>query len=299
MELKVFNTQRFSIYDGPGIRTTLYLKGCSLECFWCHNPEGISPTRQIQFYKDKCIGCQSCKSVCPVNNMNDLKILNNFHHIDKECETCQRCVDECPAKALEIVGTNYETKELYELLMRDHEFYLYSGGGVTFSGGEPLLQSKALKELMAMLKMQNINCIVETAGNVSWQAFEDVLPYTDTFYFDIKAISPELHRKGTGSDNFNILQNFNLLVNNNSKIAVRIPIIPGLNTSENEIMIIIEFLKEYPQLEFIELMPYHNIGVSKYATLKMDCRCKEITCMSNIEVESIKNIFRGNGLKIK
>jgi pyruvate formate lyase activating enzyme len=270
-QLDVFNIQRFSIYDGPGIRTTVFLKGCTLHCAWCHNPESIARGHQIQFFQDKCIGCGTCRSVCPAGDLP--AVTTAYPNLSDRCFSCLRCAKDCPAGAIEPVDRLYGAEELFEILCRDEPFYKESGGGVTFSGGEPLLQSGALSPLLRTLTKKGIHCAVETAGNVPYAAFETALPGTQLFLFDIKAIDPKLHRRGTGADNRRILKNFHRLyaacAGTGTGILVRMPLIPGFNDGEENLENTARLLGNFPLIRGLELMPFHNIAQHKYETLRL------------------------------
>ena len=193
MKAMLFDIQRGSYVDGPGIRTTVFFKGCNLDCKWCHNPESKSADRQMLFYSDKCTGCGKCVSVCPNKG--------------KKCELCGKCALFCPRDARKLCGREYGIEEVMRELLRDKCFYENSGGGVTFSGGECMLQIDFLSEILRECKTEGIHTAVDTAGNVPFSYFERILPFTDLFLYDIKAISAEKHKEGTGADNARILEN--------------------------------------------------------------------------------------------
>lgn len=247
----VFDLQSSSFVDGPGIRTTVFFKGCNLKCKWCHNPEGISFERQIMVYKNKCTGCGKCSEVCQ----------------NKPCVFCGRCIEICPNDARKICGEVWSLEDVFEKVERDKLFYEASGGGVTCSGGECMLQIEFLAKLLCLCKKNNINTAVDTAGCVAWESFETILPYTDLFLYDIKCISPELHVRGTGVDNSLILENYLRLIDK-AAVCVRIPIIDGFNTDENELQKISDFLNQHPPKE-IQLLSYHAMGEHKYAALNI------------------------------
>ncbi len=280
--LNVFNIQRFSVHDGPGIRTTVFLKGCGLRCVWCHNPESIPFEPLLQFYKDKCIGCETCKRVCEdFHDGAQLPVFENYPYLSGKCFECGKCINECPASALVMVDRHYDIDELYDIVLRDRIFYEKSSGGVTFSGGEPLLQYEALVPLLCMLKSGDkpVHIAVDTAGYVKWTAFEAVLPYTDLFLYDIKAIDPALHERGTCRDNALILDNLERLYDTGRQVVVRIPEIPGFNNNPECKQEIVDFLKQYPRIwdgNSYEYMPYHNLGEGKYAVLNMKYEMHEI-----------------------
>ncbi len=251
MKAMLFDIQRGSYVDGPGIRTTVFFKGCNLDCKWCHNPESKSADRQMLFYSDKCTGCGKCVSVCPNKG--------------KKCELCGKCALFCPRDARKLCGREYGIEEVMRELLRDKCFYENSGGGVTFSGGECMLQIDFLSEILRECKTEGIHTAVDTAGNVPFSYFERILPFTDLFLYDIKAISAEKHKEGTGTDNARILENAKRL-SEKSKILFRIPVIGGFNDSETEMQRIADFLKDI-SYEKVELLPYHTLGEHKYRAL--------------------------------
>ena len=247
----IFDIQRNSYVDGPGIRTTVFFKGCNLRCKWCHNPESQSFEKQMMFYKDKCTGCGKCREVCP-------------NHL-KKCDFCGKCELYCPAEARKICGREYTSDEVLAEVIKDKAFYDNSGGGVTFSGGECMLQLDFLCEILEKCKSAGIHTAVDTAGNVPWKSFEKILPFTDLFLYDIKAFGAELHRKGTGVSNELILENLKNL-SGRADIIVRIPVIGGYNDNDEEIRQIADFLKQIKIIK-AELLPYHAMGEHKYTAL--------------------------------
>ena len=247
----IFDIQRNSFVDGPGIRTTVFFKGCNLRCRWCHNPESQSFEKQMMFYKDKCTGCGKCREVCP-------------NHL-KKCDFCGKCELYCPADARKVCGREYTPAEVFAEVIKDKAFYDNSGGGVTFSGGECMLQLDFLCEILEKCKATSIHTAVDTAGNVPWESFEKILPFTDLFLYDIKAFGAELHRKGTGVSNELILENLKNL-SGRADIIVRIPVIGGYNDNDEEIRQIADFLKQIKIIK-AELLPYHAMGEHKYTAL--------------------------------
>lgn len=251
----IFDIQRNSFVDGPGIRTTVFFKGCNLRCKWCHNPESQSFEKQMMFYKDKCTGCGKCREVCP-------------NHLEK-CDFCGKCELYCPTDARKICGREYTIEEVFAEIIKDKSFYDNSGGGVTFSGGECMLQPDFLYEILKKCKNAGIHTAVDTAGNVPWESFEKILPFTDLFLYDIKALSPELHKIGTGVSNELILENLKKL-SGRADIIIRIPVIGGYNDNETELKQIAEYLKEIKIVK-AEPLPYHAMGKHKYIALQRDC----------------------------
>ena len=249
----IFDIQRNSYVDGPGIRTTVFFKGCNLRCAWCHNPESQNAKSEMMFYRDKCIGCGKCKEKCP----NGLE----------KCDLCGRCALYCPKDAREICGKEYTVEEILSLAIRDRAFYDNSGGGVTFSGGECMLQIDFLTEILKACREGGISTAVDTAGNVPYSFFERILPYTDLFLYDIKCLDSEKHKRYTGVDNARILSNLKALCELGARVWVRIPIIEGVNDSEEELVGIREMLSSLGGVERVELLPYHAMGEHKYEAL--------------------------------
>lgn len=260
---RIFAIKRFAVHDGDGIRTTVFFKGCPLECRWCHNPEGIEFASRLAFYSHKCIGCGECQA-CPERAVTliDGKALTDR----KKCTLCGECTKACPFGAREIFGRDVEADDLAEELCADQCFFENSGGGVTLSGGECLTQPEFALALLKKLKEKGINTAVDTCGYASRQILESVIPYTDTFLYDIKAIDPKVHEKCTGKDNERILSNFDYLCSRNCNIEVRIPFVVGLN--DGEIEKIGEFLQGKP-VKKVTVLKYHDLARSKYTALNM------------------------------
>ncbi len=244
----IFDIQRFSIHDGPGIRTTVFLKGCNIRCIWCHNPESQNANPELMLYKEKCTGCGKCKEFCEKAFTDD-------------CEKCGKCAEVCKFGARRLCGKEVSAEEIMQTVRRDKKFYEASGGGVTFSGGEPLLQVDFLLELLKKCKEENIHTAIETAGCVSFEHFCKILPYTDLFLFDIKSVDREKHKNFTGADNELVLQNARKLKAKNAEIIFRMPIVPGYNDRE------VSAAAELAKPNKLELMPYHSICKGKYDAL--------------------------------
>lgn len=227
MPARIADISRFSTHDGPGIRTTVFLKGCPLSCAWCHNPETISPTPEVGYVARKCIGCGECVRVCPEGAH---RIDDGTHVFDRAlCVACGACAEVCLAEALTFYGREMTAAEIVSIALKDRTFYEQTGGGLTLSGGEPLLQAEACADVLGMAKREGLHTAVDTCGAVPWEAFERVLLLTDLFLYDLKQTDPALHRKYTGADNALILQNLRRLSESDAAIEIRIPVIPGVN----------------------------------------------------------------------
>lgn len=266
---RIFDIQRFSIHDGPGIRTTVFLKGCPLRCLWCHNPESISPEPLLSFVADKCISCGDCVDVCP--NQAHLMNEQQQHVFTREkCDACGECANVCPSGALEIVGKDISYEEVLEQVLRDRPFYEVSGGGVTLSGGEPLLQIDFAEALLAGTKKAAVHTAVETAGHVVFSRIERVMPYTDLFLFDLKETNNGRHKQFTGVPNTRILENLNALHDAGATVIVRLPIIPDLNDRQEHFEEVARIVRPLSNLVGVEIMPYHSLGIGKLPRLGLE-----------------------------
>lgn len=244
----VFDVNRGSTADGPGVRTTVFLKGCNLDCFWCHNPEGKSLERELAFFTEKCVGCGACARVCIADN----------------CVACGTCAECCPSAARKVYGKPMTTDELVDIIVRDKPFYDSTGGGATISGGECMLYPYFVAELAEKCKRRGVSVAVDTAGNVPYESFETVLPLVDLFLYDVKAIDPALHKKGTGAYNARILENLDRLLAAGAKVIIRTPVIPGFNDGDEQAAID-EYLNKRGLIA--EKLPYHAMGESKLKAL--------------------------------
>ena len=265
-QAKVYNIQHFSLHDGPGIRTTIFLKGCSLHCAWCHNPESISSQMQILFDAQKCIGCGACAKVCRTG-AQQMEEQSIHRYEAAKCVQCGACTEVCYAGAMERCGQWKSQSELLEEGIRDRQLYENSGGGVTFSGGEPLLQAEFLREICMEFKQEGIHVAIDTALQVPWEAVDSVLPYADLFLVDYKVDDSELHQKYTGAGNDRILQNLSRLAEK-KPIYIRIPVIGGVNDNEENMRQTAAFLQTLGgSVKQVDLLSYHDLGIQKSAKL--------------------------------
>lgn len=286
-DLYISNIQRFSVDDGPGIRTTVFLKGCNLRCRWCHNPENISSKPVLQFKKDVCISCGKCLQVC--ENKVHQKV-GQEHIIKREyCLACGKCTQTCVSKALTIIGRKEGIELLLAELLKDRAYYEKSGGGVTFSGGEPMLQYQSLLPMLKLCKENGLHTAVDTAGAVPYEYFEKILPYTDVFLYDLKCISSGIHKKYTGVDNKEILSNLERLSKDGARIILRTPLIEGVNTDEKEIKAMAEFISDLKGVELYEPLPYHDYGIGKYELIGMEADQEDFKTPTE---EKMKQILR-------
>ncbi len=268
----VFGIKRFEIHDGPGVRTTVFLKGCPLRCVWCHNPEGIEPLPSLAVYPQKCIKCGKCAVMCPAHTFDsygikcfDRQMCEQLIHMRK-CTHCdEKCLGNGADGALKRFGTEVSVEDVFNDVMRDKDFFASSGGGVTISGGEPLMQHEFVCELLEKLKCAHVHTALDTCGMASHDAFTRAVKLADIVLFDIKAVDAETHRKCTGADNTQILENFVYLREMGKATEVRIPFVPDMNGSE--IPKIAKLLQNAKNVTRIKLLPYHSFAKEKYDAL--------------------------------
>jgi pyruvate formate lyase activating enzyme len=266
MQAYVFNIQRFSTRDGPGIRTTVFFQGCNLRCAWCHNPESIPAKPLLQFFQDKCVSCGQCVAACA----NGAHIMvDGQHRFDESlCTYNVACAAVCPQDALRADARPYTPEQLTDLLLRDEGYYRNSGGGVTASGGEPLLQAAFVQALFTALKQKDIHTALDTAVRMPWHTIEPLLPCTDLFLVDLKAIDPDVHMAYTGVDNRLILENIRALSQAGAAMEIRMPLIGGVNDSADFARRTGEFLSGLPVPPAVRLLPYHNYGLYKAQSIR-------------------------------
>lgn len=269
MEASVVDIKRLAVHDGPGIRTTVFLKGCSLSCKWCHNPESLNPSPQLGFRINRCTHCGECVCACP-NKCHSFSRRGEHIINRRNCVSCGKCVQACFHDALVLYGRRFSCEEVLNIVLEDRYFYEYSGGGVTVSGGEPLLQSDFCKELLFELQKEGIHCAVDTSGFVPWDRFEEILPETDLFLYDIKHIDSREHEIYMGMPNEVILENLCRLTKQNKPIVITMPLIPGINSSETQIRNAGKFLSGLKNICGLKLVPYRDLARSKYAALGLD-----------------------------
>ena len=286
----IFDIKRYAINDGPGIRTAVFFKGCPLECWWCHNPESQSEQPQMMFRSNRCKSSRACVQVCPRNAI----ICNNGSVTNWEiCDDCGKCVEVCYAGARELVGRKVTVDQLLEEIKRDIPFYDQSGGGVTFTGGEPIYQKEFLWEALSACKQQQIHTVVDTSGHCSWENFKVFLPLVDLFLYDVKLMDKNKHIKYTSTSNRLILSNLLKLSEKGAHIIVRIPLIPGINDDNENLDKCASFLTMLPSLDGVALMPYHDIGIAKYKALGREYRLENINTPTNTQIaEAEKLLFR-------
>ena len=293
----ITNIQKFSIHDGDGIRTTVFFKGCPLKCEWCHNPETQKFEKEMQVDREKCTGCGACAAVCPNGAIH---MEEGRPILDAEaCVFCGKCTRFCPTGAREVIGQEYTVKELVKELMKDQMFYEESGGGVTLSGGE--VMSMDMDYLLAVakeLKRQDVTLTIDTCGFVPYEKFQELLPYVNTFLYDVKVMDPELHKKYMGTDNALILENLVRLAKEGARIYIRIPTVKEVNGNEENMKETIAFLQEHDiHPAQINLLPYHDTGSGKYRKLDMEYKGTDLHAPDKEEMEALAALFINAGYK--
>ena len=293
----VFDIKKFSIHDGPGIRTTVFLKGCPLSCWWCHNPESQRLKPEIMLRMDRCIQCAACLAEC---EQGAISINGDGVVTDRElCIQCGVCAKSCYADAREVIGREMTVGEVMAEIERDLSFYDESGGGVTFSGGDPLLQRDFLLALLKACKQQEIHTAVDTSGSFSWPVFERIRPYVDLFLYDLKTMDEERHKEVTGVSNRLILDNLDKLSQQGQSIILRMAVVPGINDDEQNLRRTGEFAAALPHLQGMSLLPYHDTAVHKYANLNRAYAIPDVRPPSDERMAAIAETLRGYGLDVK
>jgi len=291
MEGRIFDIQRFSIHDGPGIRTTVFLKGCNLRCGWCHNPESVSPHAEIQRFPNKCIGCGACVRACPNNTFGQAEGRTVWDR--GKCTGCGRCAELCYTGSRRLFGRTVSVDQVLGEVLADKGFYKETGG-MTVSGGEPLLQADFLAELLARAGGEGIHTAVDTAGHVPWSTFERVLALTDLFLYDVKLVDAARHQEATGVSNSLILKNLDRLCGSGARIWVRIPCIPGFNAEDASMEALAELLAPYtPHLERVELLSFHKLGGGKHESLDQTYAYGNADLIPKERLERWQGLFKG------
>jgi len=293
----VFNIQRYSIQDGPGIRTTVFLKGCPLECHWCSNPESQALHPELLYFDTLCTGCHRCLETCP----NQATILgpNGEIVVDRGlCKACGTCLEACLSGARVISGHLMTVNDVIDVVSKDSLFYRNSNGGVTFSGGEPIYQPAFLLELLKESQKQGFHTCLDTSAYTQWEVLEEILDHVDLVLFDIKHVDPEKHVELTGVDNRLILNNLKRTVDIGKKIIIRVPLLLGVNDSEKNINALGNFMSEL-SINKVDLLPYHKLGVKKYERLGMEYNLTELRSFKREEVDVIRGILENFGLEVE
>lgn len=289
----LMDVKHFAVHDGPGIRTTLFMKGCSLHCLWCHNPEGISPRPQMAYYAHKCVSCGECARVCPTGAQS---VGPQGHAYAREkCIACGACEPVCPGEAMKCFGRRVTPQEALAIALEDRIFYEQSGGGVTLSGGEPLLQADFCAETARLLRREGVTTAIDTCGNVPFTAFEKVLPHAEIFLYDVKHIDSEAHRRLTGQGNEQILSNLRSLSERGARIEVRMPLVPGCNDDPDTLRGIGRLLGEL-RIERMRVLPYHSLARSKYQALGLPDTLPDVPSPSDERLNEVVALLRGQGV---
>ena len=293
----VFNIQKFSLQDGPGIRTTVFLKGCPLRCRWCSNPESQLPHAQIMIHTIRCIGCRSCINVCQRNAI--LFKEGRVSHIERGiCDLCRQCADVCPSKAIETTGRVMSVSEVMAEVLQDRLFYVNSNGGVTFSGGEPLAQPEFLLALLRESKKELLHTALDTCGYAPWECLETTLDYVNLILYDHKHTLPDVHAEWTGVDNRLIRQNLKRIAGQGKvEIWIRVPVIPGFNDKADEIDRLRHLVNEIRPTK-VSLLPYHTWGAGKYERLGLTYDMPEIGPLQEEDTDWMVNSLRDSGVDI-
>jgi len=292
----IFDIKKYAIHDGPGIRTTVFLKGCPLHCWWCHNPESQSSEKEIFFNPEKCLDdCTDCILACPNQAITKDNLGININK--SQCQLTGECAEVCPTKALRIIGRRISVEDCLIEIEKDQVFYRNSKGGVTFSGGEPLAQVQFLANLLERCHHRDIHTVVDTCGYASFEKFEKIMDKVDLFLYDLKMMDEEKHIKTTGASNRLILDNLKKLGKSGNKIHIRIPLIPEVNDTHENAQKTALFLKTVPGIHRINLLPYHKAGNQKYLNLKRETR--DVQPVPEDKLTNLKRIYEKFGFSVK
>ena len=292
----IFDIKKYAIHDGPGIRTTVFLKGCPLCCLWCHNPEGIGTTPQILYENKRCIVCGECLSVCPEGA---LSITAGGVTTDRAiCKSDGACGEICPAEARELAGKTTSPEDILDKVKKDMPFYDQSGGGVTFSGGEPLMQPDFLLECLTLCGQEGIHRAVDTTGYAELESIKQIALQTDLFLYDLKMMDSEKHKQFTGVSNHLILNNLKWLARSGTRVIIRFPLIPGINDDDENIDLVGMYLRILPEIETVHILPYHRHQENKYARLDIENKVRDVPVPTIEDLSRAKKRLESFGLQV-
>lgn len=294
----IFDIKKYAIHDGPGIRTTVFLKGCPLHCWWCHNPEGQAAEPELTYQSGKCvIDCTQCIDACPTGAISRTE--SGIEIDRKACRLEAECVEACPAGALKLSGRTVTTAEIMEEILKDQIFYENSGGGVTFSGGEPLIQLDFLDSLLLSCRKEDIHRVVDTSGYVPFDSFERIADKVNLFFYDLKIMDDSKHQQATGVSNRLILDNLKRLDKTGAAIQIRIPVVPGFNSTRENACQTGEFLKNFSHVKMINLLPYHRAATQKYRSLGKTFMYPETKTPTGESVRKLKAVLESFGFPVQ
>jgi pyruvate formate lyase activating enzyme len=294
---RIFNIEKYAIHDGPGIRTTVFFKGCRLRCWWCHNPEGQNPAPELIYRQNRCIGCGECAARCA---REALSLTYEHVTLNKEdCSMCGVCAQACPSEALSIVGKEMSVEEIIKEIGSDMAFYEESEGGVTFSGGEPLLQPDFLNSVLHECNERDIHTTLDTSGYASQETIDKIRDKVDLFLYDIKTMNDANHRRYTGVSNKPILRNLRRLAEKGSNIVISLPIVPQISDDEENILRTGQFISSLHSINYVSLLPYHRTGIDKYKNMGRPYKLKRIQPPSSRKIDAIKERLEAFGLRVR
>ncbi len=299
-KVRIFNLQKYNMYDGPGVRSMAFLKGCPLRCKWCSNPESQLRVHEVMFKRVNCVDCGACAAACPVGVH---KMVDGEHVVDRavSCIGCRGCEAACMNHALEVMGDDRTVDDVVAFLDEDADFYRMSGGGITLSGGEVLAQAEATYSILMAAKSRGYHTAIETCGYAKTETVLKIARYVDLFLFDIKQMDPVKHKFWTGVNNELILANVRTLLESGHNVRVRMPLLKGVNDSKDEIDAVIDFFKPYryqKNFDGVDLLPYHKLGVGKYASLGRDYQIEGDPSLTDDDLARIEGWIKGADFKV-